>query len=74
MKRDIAEASGKFLAVLLEQHQNVPTKLTNAALELIATLNAHQLREADERSSHLREWAALRTADWTDSSGVRAAG
>lgn len=74
MKRDIAEASEEFLAVLLEQHQNVPTKLTSAALELIATLNAYQLREAQERSSHLREWTARRMADWTDSSGVRAAG
>ena len=74
MKSDLAEASGQFLKVLLEQHQNVPSKLVGAALELVATINAHQLQQSTERQSHLHEWAASKAAGKGAPPEIRVAG
>lgn len=73
MKRDISEASGEFLEILLQQRQNIPSPVMVAALELVATLNAHHLRETNERQSHLRDWAADRDAGTTALPTIRVA-
>jgi len=74
MKRDIAEVTGQFLKVLLEQHQKIPAELVGAALELVAALNAYQLQQSNERQSHLQEWAVRNGAGWSVSPQIRVAG
>ncbi len=73
MKRDISEASGEFLGILLAQREHIPSPVMVAALELVATLNAHQLRETHVRQSHLRDWAADRDVGSTPPPTIRVA-